>query len=138
MFAVVKAGQVTREIKGGPFNADNGIQYPANIFSLWSIDDLINIGIYPVEETSNNLDPRVERETGKVEFVINNKSVSKLKIKSDVHTIDPETGKAVGVLTRSQRKAFDKKNQAALEKAAKDKLKIRTYRNKGNTYQRYG
>ena len=84
MFAVVKAGQVTREIKGGPFNADNGIQYPANIFSLWSIDDLINIGIYPVEETSNNLDPRVERETGKVEFVINNKSVSKLKIKSDI------------------------------------------------------
>ena len=58
--------------------------------------------------------------------------------KSDVFTIDPETGKAVGVLTRSQRRAFDKKNQAALEKAAKDKLKIRTYRNKGNTYQRYG
>ena len=43
MFAVVKAGQVTREIKGGPFNADNGIQYPANIFSLWSVDELINI-----------------------------------------------------------------------------------------------
>ena len=53
--------------------------------------------------------------------------------KSDVFTIDPETGKAVGVLTRSQRKAFDKKYGDKL-----DKLKIRTYRNKGNTYQRYG
>ena len=53
--------------------------------------------------------------------------------KSDVFTIDPETGKAVGVLTRSQRRAFEKKYGNKL-----DKLKIRTYRNKGNTYQRYG
>ena len=53
--------------------------------------------------------------------------------KSDVFTINPETGKAVGVLTRSQRRAFEKKYGDKL-----DKLKIRTYRNKGNTYQRYG
>jgi len=62
----------------------------------------------------------------------------KEQYKSDVFTIDPETGKAVGVLTRSQRRAFDKKNQAALEKAAKEQLKIRTYRNKGDSYKRYG
>ena len=53
--------------------------------------------------------------------------------KSDIFTINPETGKAVGVLTRSQRRAFEKKYGNKL-----DKLKIRTYRNKGNTYQRYG
>ena len=88
MFAVVKAGQVTKEIKGGPFNADNGIQYPANIFSLWSIDDLINIGIYPVEEESNSLDEKVEHETGKIEYTIKSKSVSKLKIKSDLNITD--------------------------------------------------
>ena len=53
--------------------------------------------------------------------------------KSDVFTINPETGKAVGVLTRSQRRAFEKKYGDKL-----DKLKIRSYTNKGDTYKRYG
>ena len=53
--------------------------------------------------------------------------------KTDVFTINPETGKAVGVLTRSQRRAFEKKYGDKI-----DKLKIRSYTNKGDSYQRYG
>jgi len=58
----------------------------------------------------------------------------KLRIRSDVHTIDPRTGEAVGVLTRSQRKAFeaDPKVRAALLKAqAANELRI--YKRKGKT-----
>ncbi len=62
-----------------------------------------------------------------------NTSGNNSNFKSDVFTINPETGKAVGVLTRSQRRAFEKKYGDKL-----DKLKIRSYTNKGNTYQRYG
>tara|TARA_R100000152_G_C6768843_1_gene194450 strand:+ start:446 stop:1357 length:912 start_codon:yes stop_codon:yes gene_type:complete len=58
----------------------------------------------------------------------------KLRIRSDVHTIDPRTGEAVGVLTNKQRKAFeaDPKVRAALLKAqAANELRI--YKRKGQT-----
>ena len=99
MFALVKAGQVTKEIKPGPFNANNGIQYPANIFSLWSVDELINIGIYPIEHTSNGLDPKLEYETGKINYVVKNKSVTKTKIKKDLDIDDVKTGEISHIRT---------------------------------------
>ena len=84
MFALVKAGQVIKELKGGPYTDEAGTQYPASIFSVWSVDELISINIYPLLHTSNNLDAKVERETGSYEYTINDKSVSKLKAKSDL------------------------------------------------------
>ena len=59
-------------------------------------------------------------------------SLEKLKIKSDVHTIDPETGEAVGVLTRSQRKAFEARDDVRREllKAQKNKNDLRIYKNR--------
>ena len=58
-------------------------------------------------------------------------SLEKLKIKSDVHTIDPETGEAVGVLTRNQRKAFEARTDVrkSLLEAQKNKNDLRIYQN---------
>ena len=56
-------------------------------------------------------------------------------LKSDVFTINPETGEPLGVLTKSQRIAFDKKNQAWLKK---NRNKLRTYTIKGKPVKRYG
>ena len=39
------------------------------------------------------------------------------KLKSDVFTLNPETGKMVGVLTRNQRKAFEKKHAGNLKRS---------------------
>ena len=85
MFALVKAGQVIKELRGGsPYTDEAGTQYPASIFSVWSVDELVAINIYPLLHTSNNLDARTEKETGSYEYTINDKSVSKLKAKSDL------------------------------------------------------
>ena len=41
MFALVKAGQVIKELNGGsPYTDEAGTQYPANIFSVWSTEDV--------------------------------------------------------------------------------------------------
>ena len=115
----------------------------------------LNIDTSQVDNAIDTLDKLKNKETLTIPKEVDNSSkgesekvsISESKskdsgnnsnFKSDVFTINPETGKAVGVLTRSQRRAFEKKNQAALEKAVKDKLKIRTYRNKGDSYKRYG
>ena len=50
--------------------------------------------------------------------------------KSDVHTIDPDTGEPRGVLTRSQAKAFDAKHQEKLKEwANKPGNELRIYKN---------
>lgn len=63
-------------------------------------------------------------------------NVEELKIKSDVHTIDPETGEAVGVLTRSQRKAFEARDDVRREllKIQKSGEGLRTYKEGGPQY----
>ena len=84
MFALVKAGQVIKELNGGsPYTDEAGTQYPANIFSVWSTEELISINIYPLSYESNSLDSKVEYETGKYTYTINDKHVSKLKAKND-------------------------------------------------------
>ena len=59
-------------------------------------------------------------------------ALEELKIKSDVHTIDPETGEAVGVLTRNQRKAFEARTDVrkSLLEAQKNKNDLRIYKNR--------
>ena len=64
MFALVKADQVIKEIRGGPYTDEAGTQYPANIFSVWSVDELKDIGIYSVIEENTNIDEKVESLTG--------------------------------------------------------------------------
>ena len=60
-------------------------------------------------------------------------ALEELKIRSDVHTIDPKTKKAVGVLTRSQRKAFEARADVreSLFKIQNSGLGIRTYKEGG-------
>ena len=79
--------------------------------------------------------------TGSQEAVLEENNVKETpnreQLKSDVFTINPETGEAVGVLTKAQRKAFDKKHQSYLQK---NRNKLRTYTIKGETkpVKRYG
>ena len=57
---------------------------------------------------------------------------TKLKISSDVHTIDPSTGEPVGVITRSQRRAFEARAdvQEKLREAQKNKTDLRIYKDR--------
>ena len=59
-------------------------------------------------------------------------NASKLKISSDVHTIDPATGKPVGVITNRQRRAFEARAdvQASLREAEKNNTDIRIYKDR--------
>lgn len=102
MFALVKAGQVIKELRGGaPYTDEAGTQYPASIFSVWSVDELVAINIYPIIHTSNNLDSRTEGETGSYEYTINEKSVSKLHTKRDL-SIDNVKTSEIDKVKRTQ------------------------------------
>ena len=66
-----------------------------------------------------------------------NKVVKKDKpksLRSGVFTKDPKTGKALGVMTRNQRAAWDKKNQTYLQ----EQLKKKNFRDYGKHGKRYG
>jgi len=57
MFALVESGSVTKFFKGNKGVAINDIQYPKQIFQLWSNSELQAIGIYPVRiDTTNKKD----------------------------------------------------------------------------------
>lgn len=83
MFALVKADQVIKEIRGGPYTDEAGTQYPANIFSVWSVDELKDIGIYSVIEENTNIDEKVESLTGGYTYTINENNVTKTFSKKD-------------------------------------------------------
>ena len=98
MFALVKAGQVIKELRGGvPYTDEAGTQYPASIFSVWSTDELVAINIYPIINTSNDIDSRTEGETGSYEYTINEKSVSKLHAKRDIPIDNVKASEIAGV-----------------------------------------
>lgn len=68
------------------------------------------------DQARNNL--KVKQDAGETTY------------KSDVHTIDPDTGEPRGVLTRSQAKAFDAKHQEKLKEwANKPGNELRIYKN---------
>lgn len=64
-----------------------------------------------------------------------------LRIKSDVFTIDPSTGEAVGVLTRSQRAAFearpDVRRNLLIAQKPENSSKLRIYKNQGGMLGQY-
>ena len=85
MFALVKAGQVTKEIAGGPYTNDDGVQYPSNIFSVWSKDELKELGIYYIQhDNSVVVDEKVEKLTGGFSYTINEDHVLKTYEKTDL------------------------------------------------------
>ena len=83
MFALVKADQVIKEIRGGPYTDEAGTQYPANIFSVWSAEELKAIGIYHVIEDHDSIDPKTESQSGKYTYTINENNVTKTFSKKD-------------------------------------------------------
>ena len=83
MFALVKADQVIKEIRGGPYTDEAGTQYPANIFSVWSAEELKAIGIYHVIEDHDSIDHKTESQSGKYTYTINENNVTKTFSKKD-------------------------------------------------------
>ena len=83
MFALVKADQVIKEIRGGPYTDEAGTQYPANIFSVWSAEELKAIGIYSVIEDHDSIDHKTESQSGKYTYTINENNVTKTFSKKD-------------------------------------------------------
>jgi hypothetical protein len=69
-WAIVKNNQVIETFNGAKALTINSIQYPSNIFSLWSKADLKNIGIYPIQITST-IDEKTHYGTGGVTYTIN-------------------------------------------------------------------
>ena len=87
----------------------------------------------PSENKVNNTDTTtaVHSEAGESEVGAAKKG-SALKIRSDVFTIDPSTGKALGVMTNAQRRKWDTDNQEHLKEWSKNN-ELRIYKNKGST-----
>ena len=84
MFALVKADQVIKELRGGaPYTDEAGVQHPANIFSVWSVDELKAIGIYNIIEDHDGIDSKTESHTGKYAYTINENNVTKTYSKKD-------------------------------------------------------
>ena len=84
MFALVKADQVIKEFRGGtPYVDEAGTQYPANIFSVWSVEELKAIGIYHVIEDHDSIDHKTESQSGKYTYTINENNVTKTFSKKD-------------------------------------------------------
>ena len=84
MFALVKADQVIKELRGGaPYVDEAGTQHPANIFSVWSVDELKAIGIYNIIEDHDGIDSKTESHTGKYAYTINENNVTKTYSKKD-------------------------------------------------------
>ena len=74
-WAIVKNNQVIEILNGAKAVTINGIQYPSSIFSVWSKDDLKNIGIYPTQITST-IDEKTHKATGGVTYTINTEYVA--------------------------------------------------------------
>ena len=84
MFALVKADQVIKELRGGaPYTDEAGVQHPANIFSVWSVDELKAIGIYHIIEDHDGINSKTEYHTGKSTYTINENNVTKTYAKKD-------------------------------------------------------
>ena len=84
MFALVKADQVIKEFRGGtPYVDEAGTQYPANIFSIWSVDELKTLGIYHVVEENVIIDPKVEISITPHTYTINENNVTRSGGKKD-------------------------------------------------------
>ena len=106
-------------------------------FAHWYPDNERNqplqIAAAKKNETTTNTNLKINPFSGKpVVHTIPTTNNTKLKISSDVHTIDPSTGEPVGVLTRSQRRAFEARAdvQEKLREAQKNKTDLRIYKDR--------
>ena len=88
-WAIVKNDQVIKILNGAKAVTINGIQYPSNIFNIWSKADLKNIGIYPTQITST-IDNRTHVGTGGVTYTINTDHVA-IHYNKKAHVIEDVT-----------------------------------------------
>ena len=54
MFALVQDGSITKHLSGNKGVTIGDIQYPRNIFTLWSAEEKEAIGIYEIVHNNNN------------------------------------------------------------------------------------
>ena len=95
--------------------------------------DYVSSGLSQEEVAELQAQANKDRAAGKLSDIRGGGgNIEELKIKSDVHTIDPKTGKAVGVLTRNQRKVFEARADVrkSLLEAQKNKNDLRIYKNR--------
>ena len=85
-WAIVKNNQVIEILNGAKAVTINGIQYPSNIFSVWSKTDLKNIGIYPTQITST-IDEKTHAATGGVTYTINTDHVA-IHYEKNAHVLE--------------------------------------------------
>ena len=88
-WAIVKNDQVIKILNGAKAVTINGIQYPSNIFNIWSKADLKNIGIYPTQITST-IDNRTHVGTGGITYTINTDHVA-IHYNKKAHVIEDVT-----------------------------------------------
>jgi len=85
-WAIVKNNQVVKILNSAKAVTINGIQYPSNIFSVWSKTDLKNIGIYPTQITST-IDEKTHAATGGVTYTINTDHVA-IHYEKNAHVLE--------------------------------------------------
>ena len=118
MFALVKADQVIKEIRGGPYTDEAGVQHPANIFSVWSAEALKDIGIYHVIEDHDSIDHKTESQSGKYTYTINENNVTKTFSKRD-KDIDAIKEAKINSINSTQNSILSKTDWYYIRKADK-------------------
>ena len=118
MFALVKADQVIKEIRGGPYTDEAGVQHPANIFSVWSAEALKAIGIYSVIEDYDSIDHKTESQSGKYTYTINENNVTKTFSKRD-KDIDAIKEAKINSINSTQNSILSKTDWYYIRKADK-------------------
>jgi hypothetical protein len=118
MFALVKADQVIKEIRGGPYTDEAGVQHPANIFSVWSAEELKAIGIYSVIEDHDSIDHKTESQSGKYTYTINENNVTKTFSKKD-KDIDAIKEEKINSVNRIQNSILNNTDWYYIRKADK-------------------
>ena len=119
MFALVKADQVIKEFRGGtPYVDEAGTQYPANIFSVWSVDELKALGIYHVIEENVKIDPKVEISITPHTYTVNENNVTRSGNKKD-KDIDIVKEQELKDIKKHQRNILDDTDWYYIRKADK-------------------
>ena len=116
MFALVQDGSITKHLSGNKGVTIGDIQYPRNIFTLWSAEEKEAIGIYEIVHNNNNKRDEAFYTNTNVSYAfadgVVTASYESATAKSLVDVTDEDDNVTLGL--KSQKKEFIKQQASEL------------------------
>ena len=116
MFALVQDGSITKHLSGNKGVTIGDIQYPRNIFTLWSAEEKEAIGIYEIVHNNNNKRDEVFYTNTNVSYAfadgVVTASYGSATAKSLADVTDEDDNVTLGL--KSQKKEFIKQQASEL------------------------